>query len=430
MVPKWIKALGKQAGFKEALCDTLLCLPDLLVVVTDVSFALSWANGYFYSYFECQPQDVAGRPMHEFLGEDLGGDMSHEHVKNLLRLGQCHGHQARTLGPCGSEVFIHWNQQVFADSRGKKWILSVGFPLASKVALSSARTGEEPAPPAEIAPEASVFALAAPEPVPTVVLDEAELSQALAQSGFSLYYQPRVSARTKAITGAEALLRMTHPAHGLLAPEAFLSVAEKSDKILTLGNLVVEEACQKLRQWTDSGYGLDLSLSVNISPQQLLDENFVKTLLAAITQHGVEPAQLILELSERTVAAHYPEARRIIQILRDSGFRVAIDEFSAGALTLSALARLPVNNLKIDRAFLAQAAEEPSAFVVIESIIKLAHGLGCTVTAEGVETRQQLDFLLDNAVDFLQGYLISRPLPADEFERFIQTNPDFYTRHI
>jgi PAS domain S-box-containing protein len=420
-----MKLFGRRGeAFLGAAMDSFMRMPDALVVITDPGFRLLLANDYFYEYFGCAKADVAGMSMHDFLGDGNGHGMSAEHIRSVIAEGHIYGHEAKTTRADGSSVAVRWNQSVFGGGK----ILSIGLlPLPQADADANLEFyGER----LDAASQAVRVPDVYTEPVESDPDVENDIRAGLDNKLFTLYYQPRVNARTKAILGAEALIRLSHPERGLLAPSAFIPVAEKTGIIVDIGHFVIEAACRKLRQWITEGHDLFLSVSVNISTKQFLDENFVSLLLSSVTKYSVEPSRLMLELSERTIAQYYHEAQRILATLRGLGFRIAIDDYGSGFLPLSSLAELAIDNIKIDRSYLADSGRNPHAYPIMESIIVLAHGLNMTVTAEGVETREQLDFLLDNSVDYLQGYLISKPLPEAEFDRFIRTNPDFYTRHI
>lgn len=421
------------SGLNDVLWNELSDMPGLLLVVTDESFNLEWANDYFYEYFQCRQTETVGRPMHDFLGDDVQCGMNEEHIVSLLAKGRIWDHKARTIGADGEYVVIRWNQRVLKEKNKILKILSVGFPPKTEDDGDSNPKGQVPAVPSP-SRDAWGFNLQQKN-TPNMGKEEKqeaelELENCMSKENFLLHYQPRVDARTKAIIGAEALVRMQHSEHGILYPASFLPMAEKRGQIIEIGSYVLDAACKKLHEWQNSGSELMLTISINLSPRQLYDEEIVQTLLSAVSRHRIDPSNLMLELTERTIATYYDNAKRIMQTLKDTGFKVAVDDYSAEFLPIASLVRLPMDNIAFDRYLLAQSDINPAVNSVIESIILLAHGINITVTASGIENRRQLDFLIDNSVDFLQGYLISEPLPEAEFDRFIMTNPDFYTRHI
>lgn len=400
----------------ESLWTELAGMPGLLIAVTDLGFRLKWANDFFYEYFKCRPDDVLGKAMHSFLGEDVRGDMGEAHIRRIHEEGHVWDHHARTTSPDGDFITIRWNQRATSDM-----ILSVGFPPADEKPV------EVPKPTvlehSEIAGQIpDIYNLTSSTPEVDLAL-----SRYISTKNFVMHYQPRVNARTKAISGAEGLVRLKHPDRGLLYPSDFLPTAEKTGHILELGTYVLDAVCRKLKQWQN---GLTLSIAINVSPKQLQDDGLVEELLSSAAKYGIENSRLMFELSERTVAIHFDEAMRAMKLLKDAGFMVAIDDYCMGFLPLNALTKLAVDNITIDQRYIAQADTDPTVFPIMESIIMLAHSLNMTVTAGGVENRRQLEFLLDNSVDFLQGYLISEPLPETEFDRFLETDMDFYTRHL
>jgi len=422
MFTKLVNALRKKGGIEGFLWNELADMPGYLIVVTDSDFELAWANVFFYNFFECQPREVVGKPMHSFLGEDNRGDMSRAHIDELLEKNHMWAHKARTYGADGEFINIRWNQRVFSDGAGLRWILSVGIPEDKAVPEERAGMSWKAKP----EPQNYLGERISSEPIQTA---DPEISRHISAKNLLLHYQPRVDARTKAIVGAEGLVRMAHPERGLLYPGSFLPGLE-SRQMTAIADYVINAACKKLSEWQNTEGVMKMTVSVNVAPRHFSDEDYVQSLLAATARYSVPTARLILEMTERDVAANFDEAKRFIETLKAAGFKISIDEFSSSYLSLPNMAALPVDDIALDRAYLIQANQSPANFPLMESIIVFAHGLGRTVTAVGVENRRQLDFLLDHSVDFLQGYMISEPLPEAEFDRFLKTNPDFYTRHI
>ena len=429
----------KKDGFPALIFEELAAMPGLFIVVTDPHFALAWANDYFYEFFNCRADELAGRLMHDFLGEDIGGDMSPKHIARLLEAGHIWDHKARTHGADGEFVIIRWNQKLLA----KEWILSLGVLLEDDRPRQCSENGVSPKPAAEWAPVTQAIAPTKKGNGDTVEAEKTNinnteetpasdqqswLTQDSSCEQLLLYYQPRVNARTKAIVGAEGLMRLMHHERGLLYPATFMPELERSGKIIEFGSHIIDAACKKLQEWNEKNPGL--SVSINVSPKQFCDEDFLQILISAATRHRIEPSRLMLEMSEPAVASHLKEASQTLEMLQGAGFKTAIDEYSASFLPIASLAKLPINNIGIDRSSFAEASHNPKTSAVLESVIKLTRSLGMTVTASGVENRRQLDFLLDNSVDYLQGYLISEALPESDFEHLLKTNPDFYTRHI
>ena len=427
MFDKLISALLKRKSSDDYIWQELSVMPGFLIVLTDASFVLTWANDFFYDFFECRPDDIVGQPMHGFLGEDIAGDMSEKHIALLLDKGLKWDHVAGTASASGEYINIRWNQKVFTDGQGVKKILSLGIPLSNEKDNEKARLYDEDR-------EKMTQGFARPYLYTESEInleDEAEIKALISKKNFVTHYQPRVNARTKVIVGCEALVRINHPEKGLIYPNAFLPVAERTEQIFDIGTFVIETACKKIREWQNDSYLKNLqSVSLNISPKQICDDKFVQTLLSNVTKNQIDPSKILLELAERAICENFDEICWAVRTLKDSGFKVAIDDYTAKFVSIPLLLNLAVDNISIDKRYLLQAEKNPNIYPVMESIIVFAHGLNMTVTVGGIENRRQLDFLLSNAVDFLQGYLISEPLEEAEFDRFIKNNPDFYSRHI
>ena len=247
---------------------------------------------------------------------------------------------------------------------------------------------------------------------------EAELRHALQLRQFALYYQPQVNAMHQVI-GAEALLRWQHPSHGLVSPDLFIGLAEETDLIIPIGLWVLQTACEQLRIWaTDKQLGR-LQLAVNISPKQFEQTNFVTQVQQVLASSGVDPQRLKFELTESLVLSDVPQAIAKMLQIKQLGITFAVDDFGTGSSALSYLARLPLDQIKIDKAFVHSIPDHGPADAVTRSIIAMAEGLHMAVIAEGVETAAQQETLESQGCYFYQGYLFSRPLPLPQFEEFV-----------
>jgi len=244
-----------------------------------------------------------------------------------------------------------------------------------------------------------------------------ELRLGIPRGELVLHFQPKIhlSAQQRTI-GVEALVRWQHPVHGLLAPAQFMPQAERSELIEPLARWVLEQALRQQRAWSDAGF--DLTMAVNISARNLARAGSLPDTIAELTEtFGVAPDRLILELTEIAVIdAHAPHA---LHALHAMGEQISIDDFGTGHSSLVYLQQLPVDELKIDRSFVMNLATEPSDAVIVRSTIDLAHNLGLTVVAEGVEDQVALDMLVDYGCDSAQGYFFSRPCPADELTAWL-----------
>jgi diguanylate cyclase (GGDEF)-like protein/PAS domain S-box-containing protein len=241
----------------------------------------------------------------------------------------------------------------------------------------------------------------------------AELRHAIDDDQLVTYFQPEVSLVTGAVIGFEALVRWQHRERGLLLPGCFIPLAEENDLILAIDRHVLASACRQLAvlQTVDTG-AAPLFMSVNISPDSLTADG-VAELLAVIAASGVDPAMLQLEITERTAVAEAPSSSAAIERLRVKGIRVVIDDFGTGYSSLDCLQRLPIDGLKIDLGFVADLDVTPAATAIVNAIVTLGHELGLRLTAEGVETSDQLERLRELGCDSAQGFYFARPLTAE-----------------
>ena len=240
-----------------------------------------------------------------------------------------------------------------------------------------------------------------------------QLHSALANGEFRLHYQPIVDLRTEAVVAVEALVRWQHPDRGLLGPSQFIRVAEDCGLIVPLGAWVLQEACAQVARWNEAvaGTGLDpIEISVNMSPRQLLSPDCVSSVAAALLASGITPGTLCLEITETTLM--HEACAEILQALRALGVRISIDDFGTGYSSLSYLKHFPIDALKVDRTFVDGLGEESDDSVIVSAVIALAHSLGITAVAEGVETEIALDELRRLGCDRVQGFLLGRPEPA------------------
>ena len=242
---------------------------------------------------------------------------------------------------------------------------------------------------------------------------EAQLGDALAAGELRLHYQPIVESRTMRPVAVEALLRWQHPQRGLLSPAAFLDLAEATGHVLPLGRWALEEGCRQLATWRAAGL-LDLRLNVNLSATQLVDPDLVATVHAALRRSEVPADRLCLEITETALIADPVAAAETLTGLALAGVQLALDDFGTGYSSLTHLREFPVTTMKVDRSFAAGILRSPDDLGIVRSINSMADHLGLSVVAEGVETAAQAVRLAELGCGYLQGYLVSRPLPADE----------------
>lgn len=247
---------------------------------------------------------------------------------------------------------------------------------------------------------------------------EAEMRVALERGEFVLYYQPQVDLAQNRITGAEALVRWQHPQRGLLAPDAFLGLAESTGLIEQLTAWVVDEACRQAAAWQALG-APRLRMAVNLSARDFRGERVVGLVAGALKRSGLASSSLEVELTETAIVEDATATARQLEAIQDLGVTVALDDFGTGYSSLSHLRQLPISRVKIDRSFVSQVTGDPRAASIVGAMIELIHSLGLEAIAEGVETEEDLAFLRDNACDLGQGYLFSRPVPAAEFAKLL-----------
>ncbi len=252
---------------------------------------------------------------------------------------------------------------------------------------------------------------------------EARIHHAMENDEFSLFYQPQYELKTGKIVGAEALIRWHSKEYGEIPPSKFIPLIEDSSMILNLGDLVFEKACQQCRSWQDKGYKLD-RLAINIAGRQIQQENFVEKIAIALDRHGISGKMIDLEITEGFIMRQARTEIEPLNKLRSMGISLAIDDFGTGYSSLSYLKLLPVNRLKIDRSFIQDIGKDTNDDAIVKAIIALGHALDLILIAEGVETETQHAFLRNEACDQMQGFLLSSPLPADEFEKLLQLDMD------
>jgi EAL domain-containing protein (putative c-di-GMP-specific phosphodiesterase class I) len=240
----------------------------------------------------------------------------------------------------------------------------------------------------------------------------AELQRGLAAGELFLDYQPQIDPRAQSLRGVEALVRWRHPTRGLLMPDEFIPVAERTALIHELTGHVLELALSQASRWHEGGH--DFHVAVNISARDLLDQDLPDKVRSLLRRHRVDPAKLELEVTENAAITDLPQARSILAALHSLGVALAIDDFGTGNSSLAYFRSLPVDVLKIDRSFVSEMTEDSDASAIVQSTIVLAHDLGLRVVAEGVESEECNARLASLDCDLVQGFLFGRPMPADE----------------
>ena len=246
---------------------------------------------------------------------------------------------------------------------------------------------------------------------------ELDLRKALAADEFELHYQPVVNLGNDEISGVEALIRWRHPEKGLVPPNTFIPVAEEIGFIIQLGEWALRQACAAARNWPDH-----IRIAVNLSPIQFRNPGFVQIVISALAASGLAPERLELEITEGMLLQDNEGTLNTLFQLRALGVRIAMDDFGTGYSSLSYLQSFPFDKIKIDRSFVKDIADGVGSLNIVRAVAAMANGLGMTTTAEGVETKEQLDTVRAEGCTEMQGFLFSRPLPLDELERLLQAS--------
>jgi EAL domain-containing protein (putative c-di-GMP-specific phosphodiesterase class I) len=237
---------------------------------------------------------------------------------------------------------------------------------------------------------------------------EAFMRAQLEKRGFHLEYQP-IFAMDGQVEGLEALLRLTHPVHGPISPGRLIPLAEETGLIVPLGDWVIEEVCRQLCIWRENGVRL-VPVAVNVSGHQLMRGGFAERLVAIMSRFQINPWQIDLEVTESTDMLNVAEVTRQMALLSEIGVRFSIDDFGTGHSTLNRLDKLPLSVLKVDRTFIERLCEVDGSRSIVQATISMAKALNMLIVAEGVESEDQLDVLKEMGCDYLQGFLLSRPI--------------------
>lgn len=247
---------------------------------------------------------------------------------------------------------------------------------------------------------------------------EADLRQAIERQQFILYFQPQVNSQGD-LLGAEVLIRWQHPQRGMVPPFEFIPIAEESELINQIGLWVLRSACTQLQRWQQSPASAQLQLAVNVSARQFRQSDFVDVVKTALSESGIDPSGLKLELTESLVLDNVRDTVRKMTAIRQLGVRFSMDDFGTGQSSLSYLTQLPLDQLKIDQSFVRNIGITPKDGMIVQTIIGMARNLSLEVIAEGVETHAQEAFLVANGCTLYQGYLFGKPAPLADFERLI-----------
>ncbi len=243
---------------------------------------------------------------------------------------------------------------------------------------------------------------------------ETALRKALEQEQFVLYYQPKISLIDKRITGAEALIRWNHPEMGLVSPAEFIPLAESTNLIVPITDWVIMEACRQMGEWHRSDFQLE-SVAINITPASLLDKSIHDHVLNNLQSADIQASRLDFEITESVLMEDVDVILPVLQEFKEFGCSISIDDFGTGYSSLSYLKRLPISKLKIDQSFIREIMHDNDDSIIVNAVIALAHSLGLKVIAEGVEDKEQLEYLTQHDCDVVQGYFYSCPLAGNDF---------------
>ena len=247
------------------------------------------------------------------------------------------------------------------------------------------------------------------------------LKQAIEQNELVLFYQPKLALDSMTMGNVEALVRWQHPEKGLIPPDSFISIAEKTGLMAALTRWVTTAAISQYVAWRRQG--LDISIAINISAENILDKAYPDFVIALKQQYQLKDGAITLEVTEDAVVADPEKATQILCYLSEHGFKLSIDDYGTGYSSLAQLKQLPVQELKIDRSFVQNLATDESDKIIVRSTIELAHNLGLSVVAEGIEDETALLWLKSHGCELGQGYFISRPLPVDTLNLWIEDTP-------
>ena len=245
------------------------------------------------------------------------------------------------------------------------------------------------------------------------------LRTALERQGFSLHYQPKVDLGTGAIVGVEALVRWRHPERGFIPPAQFVPVAENAGLIIPIGQWVLREACRQTRAWLDAGLP-PVRMAVNISAIEFRHTGFVEQTLEILKDIGLDPQCLEFEITESVLMKHAESTVSVLKSLKHIGVQLAVDDFGTGYSSLSYLRQFPIDSLKVDRSFVQEISDKSADAAIVSAMISMGNSLKKRVIAEGVETREQLDFLTAEGCEEAQGYYFNRPVGADQFAALLE----------
>lgn len=335
--------------------------------------------------------------------------------------------------PCGNRSVEHIYSQIherirspFLLSTGQELMISVSvgvaeYPEAAKNTLELINCAEIVMFKAKGAGKDSIQYFDAPilnDFIQNVTIEN-KLKEAVFNQNFSMNFQPQYYVKSKKLRGVEALIRWRDTDGRMISPSVFIPIAEKNGTIVPIGTWVIEESVKNFASWKKK-YSGDMILSMNISAIQYRRSDFISNILDIIRKYGVNPEEIELEITESILIENFREVTEKMMILREYGIRISLDDFGTGYSSLSYLKGLPINTLKIDKSFIDTMLVDSNARIIMDSIVYMVKKLGHETVAEGVETEEQLAYLKDIGCDCIQGYLLGKPLNAEEMERLLE----------
>lgn len=334
--------------------------------------------------------------------------------------------------PCGSRSVEHVHKAImervkqgFVLSNGVdiRLTVSIGvaeYPEASKSALELINCAEIVMFKAKSAGKASIQYFDAPilQDFLQTVSIENKLKEAVFNKNFCLHFQPQYYTKTGELRGVEALIRWKDEENHMISPAVFIPIAEKNGAIIPIGKWVIEESIRHYAEWKRK-YQIPMVMSINISAIQYKRKDFVSKLLEILKKYEVKPNEIELEITESILIEDFAEVKDKLLLLRDYGLKISLDDFGTGFSSLSYLNGLPIDTLKIDKSFIDKVGKDESTRIITESIIAMVNKLGYESVAEGVETEDQFAYLKRIGCDIIQGYLLGKPMPADEIEQML-----------
>ncbi|CAM3992924.1 putative signaling protein [Pseudomonas reidholzensis] len=412
-----ITGLPNRVLFQQQLAAAIAQGHGLAVVMLDIDGFKQVNDSLGHAMGDLLLQQATARFLQELDSEDrvcrLGGD---EFVFMLQGSQGQVSHQLRSMLRCLQRPFdLNGNAALVTGSLGLAWCPQHGENVDSL--LRHADTAMY------VAKESGRNAWRPYHPDMTARLQqrldmERNLRRALQENEFELWYQPKVDLFSGRLEGVEALLRWRDPEHGLVSPGEFIPLAERTGLIIPVGERVLELACAQLAEWRDADC-LPGTMAINVAALQIERSDYVSSLAQALERHALPPNLLEVEITESLLMESQQQACAVLAQLQAMGVATAVDDFGTGYSSLAYLRALPIDHLKIDRAFIKDLPGDDDAVAVARAIIDLGHALGFRITAEGIETEEQYDFLRNAGCDQGQGYLMARPMPAQALQSWL-----------